>query len=332
MAFLSGASPRATEPGPAPVAASAPATTAPSATAPAAPAAAAPTPLHPGDVDIIGAVGTWVVRPDESLIEIARDKDVGFNEITAANPDLDPFVPGTGTTLVIPTSWILPRDVAPGIVVVNLSEMRLYYSFVPEGRLTPVVATFPIGIGDEGWDTPVGVFEVVEKLVNPPWYPPASIRKEDPELPPVVPPGPENPLGTHALRLSSRSILIHGTNRPYAIGRRATHGCLRLYPEDIVRLFPLVPKGARVVMVREPVKVGLSGDRVFVEVHEDPMAMVDPALRARQLLFERGLLERVSKGKLERALERRSGLPVDVTSDGFGPRSLPGRGPDGLPQ
>jgi L,D-transpeptidase ErfK/SrfK len=292
-------------------------------------ALAAPPVSFPGDADVLGSPAGHVVQADESLIEIARDRDVGFNEIVAANPDLDPFVPGTGAKVVIPTAWILPRDVAPGIVVVNLSEMRLYFSFSPDGKSPPVLVTFPIGIGDEGWETPVGIFEVVEKLVNPPWHVPASIQKENPDLPPVVPAGPDNPLGTHALRLSSRTILIHGTNLPYAIGRKASHGCLRLYPEDIVQLFPLVPRGTRVLIVREPVKVGVKGDRVWVEVHEDSMAMVDPALRARQLLFERGLLERVSKGKLERALEGKSGLPVDVTAEGFGPRSLPERGPEG---
>ena len=291
-------------------------------------AAAGPPGAFPADEDLIGATSTHVVQPDESLIEIARDRDVGFNEIVAANPDLDPFVPGTGARVVIPTAWILPREVAPGIVAVNLSEMRLYYSFSPDGKSAPVLVTFPIGIGDEGWETPVGTFEVVERLVNPAWHVPASIQKENPDLPPVVPAGPDNPLGTHALRLSSRTILIHGTNLPYAIGRKASHGCLRLYPEDIVQFFPLVPRGARVLIVREPVKVGVKGDRVFVEVHEDSMAMVDTALRARQLLFERGLLERVSKGKLERALDRKSGLPVDVTAEGFGPRSLPERGPE----
>jgi L,D-transpeptidase ErfK/SrfK len=288
-------------------------------------AAACNTPAECKEVEIIGNVCQRVILPGDSLIEMARQYDVGFNEIEAANPGQDAFVPTPGVMAVIPTSWIVPRAAAPGRVVVNLSEMRLFQF----PRTPGPVMTFPVGIGTEGWATPTGTFKVIQKQVNPAWYPPASIRREEPDLPAVVPPGPENPLGTHALRLNKGSILIHGTDTPFAVGRRASHGCLRLYPEDIVQLFPLVPRGTRVLIVREPVKVGVKGDRVWVEVHEDSMAMVDPALRARQLLFERGLLERVSKGKLERALERKSGLPVDVTAEGFGPRSLPERGPEG---
>lgn len=264
----------------------------------------------PGD-EVIGAVGVHLVGPGESLIEIARMYDVGFNGIAAANPHLDPFVPAVGATAVLPTSWILPRASAPGKIVVNLSEMRLY-AFL-EGREPPV--TFPIGVAAEPGATPLGALRVVEKSVAPTWYPTRAILREDPTLPAAVPPGDENPLGTHALRLSSRTILIHGTNRPYGVGRRVSHGCLRLYPEDIRRLFPLVEIGTPVVIVREPVKVGLREGGIYVEIHEDETVGLDVLDEAVRLLRERGVLDRVDPRKLVSAALRKRGIPVPVTAE-----------------
>jgi L,D-transpeptidase ErfK/SrfK len=263
------------------------------------------------ELEVIGAVCHRVVLPGESLIEMARQFDLGFNEIETANPTLDAFVPTPGAMVTLPTSWIVPRAAAPGKVVVNLSEMRLFVF----PRTPGPVMTFPVGIGTEGWATPVGTFKVIQKQENPAWYPPASIRKEDPELPARVPPGPDNPLGTHALRLSKGSILIHGTDTPFAVGRRASHGCLRLYPEDIPVLYERVPVGAEVRIVREPVKVGTQAGRVFVEVHEDEDARVDLASEARKLLGKRGLLGSVDAGKLAEAIKEARGFPVDVTED-----------------
>lgn len=266
-----------------------------------------------GHEEVLGVVGTRVVKRGESLIEIAREHDVGFNAIAAANPGLDPFVPAPGAALVIPTAWILPRAAAPGEIVVNVSEMRLY--LLPRAGGAPL--TFPIGVGTDEWKTPLGTFTVVGKTTNPTWYPPASIRREDPGLPASVPPGPDNPLGTHALRLSLGSILIHGTDQPYGVGRKASHGCIRLYPEDIPRLFDVVPLKTRVAMVREPLKVGLRGGRVYVEAHEDRDAGVDLRAAAARLLSKRGLVARVDARRLEAALEARRGIPVDVSLEGL---------------
>jgi L,D-transpeptidase ErfK/SrfK len=269
--------------------------------------------VHPAKEEIIGSPRTHQVAEDESLIEIARVYDLGYNAIVEANPDLDPFVPGTGATVAVPTSWILPRAASPGAVVVNLSEMRLYYFSATRPEGVGWVVTFPIGIGSEGADTPLGTFRVVARQRSPVWRVPASIRKEDPELPAEVPPGPDNPLGTHALRLSAPFILVHGTDKPWAVGRRASHGCLRLYPEDIPWLYRLVHVGTEVIIVREPVKVGLREDRVYLEVHADLDAHADELALARKLLTERGVLDRVSPRKLEAAVQHRSGIPVDVT-------------------
>lgn len=266
---------------------------------------------YPGDMDIVGIVRKHRVRQGESLIELARSYDLGYNEIAAANPDLDPFVPATGATAIIPTAWILPAAAAPETIVINLSEMRLYY--LSGHEQTSLLATFPIGIGNEGTATPAGDYRIVGKVANPSWHVPSSIRKEKPWLPRVVTAGPENPLGSHALRLSKGSILIHGTNRPLGVGRRVSHGCIRLYPEDIPRLFELVSIGTEVAVVREPVKVGSKGRRVYIEVHRDDELKMDYGREANRLLAGRELLERVDGGKLDAAILEKSGIPVDIT-------------------
>jgi L,D-transpeptidase ErfK/SrfK len=260
--------------------------------------------------EVFGAACLRIVKPDESLIEMAREYDLGFNELEAANPGLDPFVPTPGAGVVIPTTWILPRASSKGGIVVNLSEMRLYA--FPAGG--PAV-TYPVGIGSEGWLTPVGEFKVIQKQVNPTWYVPASIRREEPDLPASVPPGPDNPLGTHALRLNRGSILIHGTDKPFGVGRKASHGCLRLYPEDIPLLYEKVAVGTRVTIVREPVKVGVRAGRVYVEVHDDEDAKVDLLAEAKKILAKRKLSDQVDADRLATAAKERRGYPVDVTLD-----------------
>jgi len=258
--------------------------------------------------DIIGAEQNYTVKENESLWEIARKFDIGINEITEANPGLDPIVPPTGSTVRIPTVWILP-DVPfrPGIVI-NIAEFRLYIFL---HQTTKEVLTFPVGIGDEGKDTPAGTYTVIEKIVNPAWYVPESIRREKPELPKVVPPGPDNPMGSHALRLSLPTILIHGTDRPWGIGTRSSHGCLRLFPEDIVLLFKLVRPGTPVTIVNQPVKVARKGDKIFLEAHR--YIEVDYPRLALRVLGEKNLLEAVDFYKLDRALKERKGVPVDIT-------------------
>jgi L,D-transpeptidase ErfK/SrfK len=281
-------------------------------------------PVRPSDgwgEEVIGAVGSHTVLRGESLIEIARQYNVGYNAITEANPGQDPFVPDAGVVATIPTAWILPRAVAPGTVVVNLSELRLYlFPLVPGPPLT-----FPVGVGTDGWGTPLGTATVVAKRLDPTWYPTPSVRRENPELPPAVPPGPDNPLGTHALRLSKGTILIHGTNKPWGVGMKVTHGCLRLYPEDIPHLYKLVQVGSPVMIVREPVKVGLQRGRVFVEVHRDPDVRIDALAEAKRLLSKRRLLDRVDSRRLGTAVREHLGIPVDVSTDVGGHESVAAR-------
>ncbi len=258
--------------------------------------------------NLIGAVQKYKVEKNESLLEIARKFDIGMNGIIDANPGVDPIVPETGREVDIPTAWILPDVPLSSGIVINIPEYRLF--FFASGN-TGDVLTFPIGVGDQGKETPTGTFKIIEKIENPSWNVPLSIRKERPELPRIMPPGPDNPMGSHALRLSLRTLLIHGTDRPWGIGTRSSHGCLRLYPEDIVRLFKLVPLGTGVTIVNQPLKVALKQDKVFVEVHRyADKVNIYSALR---LLAVKNLLEIVDTDKLVDALNKMKGVPVDVT-------------------
>ncbi len=223
-----------------------------------APAAATELVLPAGD-DVVGEIGVVVARAEDTLLDIARQHGLGYSEITAANPDADPWLPAAGTRVVLPTEHVLPPGPREGMVI-NLAQMRLFY-FPPSQPGEPVrVITHPIGIGDDVAPTPMGVTRVVRKAVDPTWYPPDSIRRRRAEegevLAAVVPPGPDNPLGSHALYLGLPGYLIHGTNRPWGIGMRVSNGCIRLYPEDIEALYAQVPVGTPVRILREPYLVG----------------------------------------------------------------------------
>lgn len=274
------------------------------------------------NISIIGSLQYHSVKKGESLIELARQYSLGYNEIVDANPQIDPFVPPEGVEVIIPKFWILPDkpEKFQGIVI-NLSEMRLYYFH--NNKKNNLLTTFPIGIGDDGIETPLGKFKISQKVINPSWYVPESIKKERPELPPVVPPGPENPLGTHALRLSGTSYLIHGTNRPYAIGRKVTHGCIRLYPEEIPKLYDIVPIGTEVLIVRQPVKAGRIGDEVYVEVHiDDQLKDFDYLGNAMELLSKKGLLRYIDTFKLYHAIKQKSGIPTPISTKSEKPQVI----------
>jgi len=264
--------------------------------------------FYVGDGDVIGTMKSYVVRESDSLIELARKYGLGYNEIADANEKLDPFIPELGATVRIPTFWVLPDVPREQGIVINLSELRLYYYPYQNAKF---VFTFPIGIGDEGTETPLGAFTITEKRVNPIWYVPKSIQEERPDMPTQVPPGPDNPLGTHALRLSIGPILIHGTNKPWGTGRRVSHGCIRLYPEDIPELYQLVSNGTKVFIVRQPVKLGLKNGRVYLEVHRgDGVDYYQEALR---LIRERKLLHRINRAKLAQVLKEKTGIPEDIS-------------------
>lgn len=226
--------------------------------------------LPPPGQDVIGALTTISARHDDTLLDIARRHGLGYEDIVRANPKVDIWLPGEGTDVVLPTRFVLPPGPRNGVVL-NLAEYRLYYFPEPKEGESAIVMTYPISIGRMDWATPLGRTRIVSKVRNPSWYVPESIRAEhaangDP-LPRIVPPGPQNPLGTRAMRLDIPGYLIHGTNRPAGVGMQVTHGCIRMFPEDIGFLFEEIAVDTRVRIINEPVKVGWDGDEIVMEVH-----------------------------------------------------------------
>lgn len=263
---------------------------------------------------VIGSLQEHRVRGRESLLEIARDYSLGYREIAKANPELDPLLPGDGARVQIPTVRVLPEAPFQQGIVINLAEKRLYYFFQEQEQ--NLVISFPVGIGATDGETPPGDFTITIKLTEPNWTMPESIWQKRPDLPRVVPPGPDNPMGNHALQLSNSSYFIHGTNRPWSIGRRATHGCIRLYPEDISMLFRLVPPGTPVRIVRQPLKLGVQEDRVYIEVHHDNnLSNTAYLFMAQELLQQKNLVERADLGLLLNAVRKREGTAVRIDRD-----------------
>ncbi|HEU4838421.1 MAG TPA: L,D-transpeptidase family protein [Micavibrio sp.] len=213
------------------------------------------------DKDYVGKMEMYRAKYEDTLVHLARKYGLGFVEMRAANPTLDPWIPGEGARVVLPTQSLLPDAPREGIVI-NLPEMKLYLYQTPGAP--PLV--YSISPGREGLNTPVGTTTVTSKRENPTWTPTARMLKEDPTLKTFYPAGPDNPMGTHALYVGFPDIRIHGTNKPYAIGRRASSGCIRMYPEAIKDIFPRVPVGTKVTSVDQPVKVGWIDSKMYVEV------------------------------------------------------------------
>lgn len=240
--------------------------------------------------------------------------------IRAANPGVDPWLPGAGKTVTLPTRHILPDAPRRGIVI-NLSELRLYY-FPP---FRPA-QSFPLGIGGEGRETPIGATHVESKRRHPVWYPTASERAEEPDLPEMVPAGPDNPMGDYALYLGWRGYAIHGTNRVFSIGRRDSHGCVRLYPEDIAQLYAETPEGTLVTVIDQRVKLGWSNDELYVEIHpsqseadliengQDPPPETAPEVEELALKAAGAAAGRIDWYALDLAAQQRTGMPVRIIS------------------
>lgn len=281
-------------------------------------------PLRDDGGGLFGEVKRIQTRYEDTLIQLARQHSLGFEELLRVNKGVDPWLPGAGTEILIPGQRLLPPGVREGIVV-NLPEHRLFYFPKPEQGKPPVVLTFPVSVGKMDWNTPLGVTKVVRKQKDPPWYPPESVREEhinrgDPPLPAVVPAGPDNPLGTRSMRLDipGGAYLIHGTNNPDAVGMAITHGCLRMYPEDIERLFDLTPVGTRVTLINEPVKISRFGGEVWLEVHP-PVDAKGQVLTVDFEEFEARLNELLGEAEVIidwemalRALREATGMPVLV--------------------
>lgn len=257
-------------------------------------------------------------KKEDNLYEVARRFDVGIVELLSANPNTDPWMPAEGTELFIPTVHILPER--RGGIVINLAQLRMFF-FADDGQ----VFTFPIGVGREGWQTPTGITKIIGKKQNPDWIPPPAIRKENPQLPEIVPAGEDNPLGDYAMYLGWRGYLIHSTNRPYGVGKRSSHGCIRMYPEDIEFLFDKVRVGTQVTVIEQPYSIGWRGDLLFLEVSHSQSALDEiaeykvpksqdiPEIYAaiRRFIEKDGRAE-IDWYRVEEAVAQRTGLPVVI--------------------
>lgn len=293
----------------------------------AAPAAIKEFALTPGQ-KVVGEVREYVVHPGEGLNEIARKFDLGYTALAAANPGIDQFVPGVGRRLIIPSVYVLPDAPRHGIVI-NLAQYRLFYFPAGGDR----VETYPLGLAVFGRKTPLGATRIARKEPNPTWYPPPSIRAERPELPAAISPGRDNPLGDYALHLGWPRYLIHGTNKPDGVGRNVSHGCIRMYPEDIQRLFSEASVGTPVRTVNQPATAGWVGGRLYLEVYPSKtqteeidtarLVSVEPAPGARNVV-------RAAAGRyayavdwraVDTAAQERTGAPVIVADrSAFVPR------------
>jgi L,D-transpeptidase ErfK/SrfK len=220
--------------------------------------------------DIVGYVQKTIVGKEDTLPDIARRFDVGYEEILTANPGVDPWLPGVGREVVVPTQFILPAAPHEGVVV-NVAAMRIFY-YPPHKKGEPqIVYTHPIGIGKVGWKTPEGTTKIISRQKDPVWVVPKSVREEHAEdgekLPAQVPAGPDNPLGQYAFHLGWPSYLIHGTNKPYGVGMRSSHGCIRLYPEDIAVFFDMIPIGTKVTVVNQPYLFGWRDGTLYLQAY-----------------------------------------------------------------
>lgn len=269
--------------------------------------------------DMIGEVTYLVTDGNETLLDIARVRGLGVPEISAVNPGVDPWVPAAETLLTLPTAHLLPDAPHTGIVI-NIPEMRLFW--FPKGA---PVETYPIGIGREEFTTPIGSTKIVRKQKDPVWRPTADARRTNPDLPEMVPAGPDNPMGEYAMYLGWPTYAIHGTNRPYAVGRRVSRGCIRMYPEAVESLFQRIPVGTKVTTVFQPVKVGWHQGELWIEVQPD-LSQIDelevsqtmsvvPAPDARDLVLKKAGpdADRIDWTAVDAELITRRGLPVQIT-------------------
>ncbi len=261
---------------------------------------------YSADKTVVGAIRHHIVMPKETLLDIARNFDLGYLEMARRYPDMNPWNLSPGQKLAISTQWILPSTRLYGLVI-NLPEMRLYH-FFPKIKM---VATYPVGIGDAGWKTPVAETRVIDRQVDPTWTVPKSMRAKYGVA--SIPPGPDNPLGKYWIGLSLDGYGIHGTNFPWGVGRLVSHGCIRLYPEDISILFENVSVNTPVEIIYEPVKIGIRDNAIFMEVHPDIYKRIsDIRSQTIRRLHELGMLRCVSVLKVMEALKSQSGVPVCV--------------------
>jgi L,D-transpeptidase ErfK/SrfK len=272
-------------------------------------------PVVKGD-DVIGRLAVVKLEKGDTLPDIARHFGLGVNAISAANPGVDIWVPEAGERVILPLCFILPDAPRKGVVI-NLATMRLFE--YRENSKSPVVTTYPVGVGAEDRPSPMGKMYVARKAARPTWHVPASIAadqlKKGDILPAEVPPGPENPLGEYALYLSRSGYLMHGTNKPASIGLRATNGCIRLYPEDVKRFYRDTPVKTPVDIVNQPYLLGQRNGVLYLEVHVPPedMDAVDfDSIYAKLKKIEKDSGRTIDWSKVKQVRSEARGIPVPI--------------------
>src|SRR3990167_7039491 len=275
-------------------------------------------PLPPPGEDIVGQVQVIKAKYEDTFADLGKANDLCYTEMVAANPGVDAWLPGEGSDVILPTRFILPAGPREGIVI-NLAEYRMYY--FPKGR--NVVYTYPLGIGREGWGSPITNTSITAKTPNPAWYPPKSIREEhaaegDP-LPTVVAPGPNNPLGPFKFTLGTPGYLIHGSNKKFGIGMRVSHGCFRMLNHNVLKLASMVSVGTSVRIINEPYKFGRSGGKVYLEAHAplsdtDDASIVDKHTAVINALLQNEAFAdlRLDWEMLREVVAAEDGLPVEI--------------------
>jgi L,D-transpeptidase ErfK/SrfK len=267
----------------------------------------------PQAVTVVGSIQHYRIKKGDDLLALARHYGLGYSELGALYRQWDPFLPPVGAEVTIPTMWIVPNNRGNQIIV-NTGEMRLYYYI----KKNTQVYTFPIGMGVLDYRTPQGKFRVIQKIVHPTWHIPKELQAKYGMA--SMPPGPDNPMGDYKLTLSWGDYGIHGTSMPWGVGRLVSHGCTRMYPKDIKKLFPLVPVGTSVEYIYEPAKIGFRQGRIYLSVHQDVyMKIPSMILHVLNQLEQRGLADQVNMRKVMQTVEEQYGLPVDITKGLPGP-------------
>lgn len=277
--------------------------------------------------DIVGQVVVTKARKEDTLSDIARRFNVGYEELVRSNPKVDPWLPGDGREIVIPSRFILPNAPREGIVI-NVAAMRMFYYPKRKPGEPQVVYTHPIGIGKVGWSTPEGTTKIVRKKKDPTWIPGPGVRAEHKEngeiLPPVVGPGPDNPLGNRAMYLGWPQFLIHGTNKPYGVGLRSSHGCIRLYPEDVEPIFDMVQVGDKVTVVNQPYLFGMEDGELYLQtldvLEDDPRdfrkkqrAQIDKAMPKSVLARLKARKQAIDYALIAQHAHDPYGVPVSIS-------------------
>ncbi len=271
---------------------------------------------HIPDLTVVGSPSWYSIKPKDTLLDIARRNGLGYNSVDLLFPKMDAWIPPKGKRIFLPTFWVLPPSLHYQLVI-NIPELRLYFF----DQRSSTVQTYPLGIGDEGWESPLGTYFINEKRPNPAWYVPASLQEKYGMA--VMPPGPENPLGEFVMKFSAGAYGVHGTSMPWGVGRLVSHGCIRCYPEHIRILYPQVALGTKLEIIYEPLKFGQKDGRIFVQAFPDVYKRIpDYAKYALDKLAQQPFAKDVDQRKFMVAMSLQNGVPTDVTRNPYEDDSL----------